>query len=238
MEQYEVKVLGIDDNIYTVDEFLKSGKTHKEAVGVVFGNDLIGLRVLALESWKGKWGSRKLFTDKKEKTDVLYEPCGFDETRKIISQQSKLSAQMTAIKWCWCYTKGRHQWYMPSIMELVAMRSVYGEINRAMARIGCGNSCMLPDKPSNLFVWSVSETDEEFAWGLKISNNDILSSHKLCEGIVRTIAKLPLPVSSCPAEEDSADDNGGSVPGLTDDELLVILRGRGYTGELTKRIAV
>ena len=65
MQKYEIKVLGNDKQMYEVADFVAAGKNHKDAIGIVFGTPIIGLRVLAFDSWLGQWS----------KTDrVLTEP--------------------------------------------------------------------------------------------------------------------------------------------------------------------
>ena len=61
----EIQVLGNDKQMYDVTDFVAAGKTYKDAIGIVFGTPIIGLRVLAFDGSVEQWG----------KTDrVLTEP--------------------------------------------------------------------------------------------------------------------------------------------------------------------
>lgn len=239
MQKYEVKVFGNDKRVYKVDDFVVGGKTHMDAIGIVFGTPLIGLRVLAFDHSVEQWGiADKIVTTPHNESQVVQTSCGLEDTRHIIESQANTEG-MTAAKRCWRYQKGDCgcQWYLPSVMELGALFLVRDEVNDAMKKLGCNNSCLLPtnnpeDIPAKgshrIFIWSSSEYSPGYGWYVNFGGGDFGYGGKYNNYVVRAIAN---PFSNATKIGDTE---------LSDEEIISMLRSRGYTGELklTKTLVV
>lgn len=201
MNYDKVKVLGNDKQIHEVADFIAAGKTHEDAVGIVFGTPIIGLRVLAFDSWEGKWGcTNRVLTEPRGESQALQILCGLDDTKRIAKEQSD-SGRMTAAKWCWNYQKGGFQWYLPSVMELAALFFVRDQANEAMTQLGCDNDCLLPaDDSCSYCYWSSSENGSNVAWYVNFGSGNIHGYYKCNSGTVRSVAALSDPYIS--REED------------------------------------
>lgn len=46
----EIKILSNDKQIYKVNDFILKGKDYNDAIEIVFGSSIIGLRLLAFDS--------------------------------------------------------------------------------------------------------------------------------------------------------------------------------------------
>ena len=237
MQKYEVKVFGNDKRVYKVADFVADGKTYMDAIGIVFGTPLIGLRVLAFDHSVESWGiADKIATTPHNESQVVQTSCGLEGTRRIIKSQANTEG-MTAAKWCWRYQKGDYQWCLPSVMELGALFLVRDEVNDAMKKLGCNNSCLLPtNNPEDIpvkgshriFIWSSSEYSPCYGWYVNFGNGDFGYRSKYNNCVVRAIAN---PFSNAVKSE---------VSKISDEEIITLLRSRGYTGELklTKTLTV
>ena len=174
MNYDKVKVLGNDKQIHEVADFIAAGKTHEDAIGIVFGTPIIGLRVLAFDSWEGAWGcTNRVLTETRSESQALQILCGLDDTKRIAKEQSDLG-RMTAAKWCWNYQKGGFQWYLPSVMELAALFLVRDQANEAMTQLGCDNDCLLAaDDSCGYCYWSSSEVGSNNAWDVNFDSGSI-----------------------------------------------------------------
>lgn len=237
MQKYEVKVFGNDKQVYKVADFVAAGKTYMDAIGIVFGTPLIGLRVLAFDHSVEQWGyADKIATTSHNESQVVQTICGLENTRRIIKSQADIEG-MTAAKWCWRYQKGDFQWYLPSVMELGALFLVRDEVNDAMKKLGCNNSYLLPtgkledmpaEGPHRIFVWSSTERSPCYGWYVNFGGGDFGYGGKYNNYVVRAIAN---PFSN----ETKIGDTK-----MSDEEIISMLRSRGYTGELklTKTLVV
>lgn len=227
----EIQVLGNDKRMYDVADFVAAGKTYKDALGIVFGTPIIGLRVLAFDSWLGQWGKTdRVLTESHNESQVTQILCGLEDTKRIVKEQTNLD-ELTAAKWCWSYQKGDFQWYLPSVMELGALFLVRDQVNDAMKQLGCDSDCLLPTENSDeTWVWSSSEGIRSNSWSVYFGNGYFNNSGKLNSFVVLAVAALShtqFPIQGIINDEQ-----------VSDEELLTILRNRGYSGELTKTLKI
>ena len=228
----EIQVLGNDKQMYDVADFVAAGKTYKDAIGIIFGTPVIGLRVLAFDRWLGQWGKTdRVLTEPHNESQAVQILCGFEDTQRIVKEQTNLD-ELTAAKWCWSYQKGDFQWYLPSVMELGALSLVRDQVNDAMKQLGCDSDCLLPTENSDeTWVWSSSEGSQNGSWGVDFGNGGfIYGVSKYGSFVVRAVAAL----------SHTLFRNQGQINDkkVSDEELLTILRNRGYSGELTKTLKI
>lgn len=227
----EIQVLGNDKQIYDVADFVAAGKNHKDAIGIVFGTPIIGLRVLAFDSWLGQWGKTdRVLTEPHNESQAVQILCGLEDTKRIVKEQTNLD-ELTAAKWCWSYQKGDFQWYLPSVMELGALFLVRDQVNDAMEQLGCDSDCLLPTANSDeTWVWSSSELSQGDSWLVNFGNGYFTNGAKTSSYVVRAVALLSHTLF--PIQGPSNDEK------VSDEKLVTILRNRGYSGELTKTLTV
>lgn len=236
MQKYEIKVLGNDKQVYEVADFIAAGKNHNDAVGIIFGTPIIGLRVLAFDSWSGQWGqTNRVLTEQHNEPQAVQILCGLEDTKRIVEAQNH-NNEMTAAKWCWQYRRGDCQWYLPSLMELGALFLVRDQINDAMKQLGCCSDCLLPTEDSDeTWVWSSSESSQYGSWYVYFGNGPFGYISKLGSNVVRAVAapfSQPHSPSLFSGEAKSKDSE------ISDEDLVNLLRSRGYSGELTKTLTV
>lgn len=236
MQKYDIKVYGNDRQAYDVADFVAAGKTHKDAVGIIFGTPIIGLRVLAFDCSMEHWGKTdNIVTDPHNESKAVQILCGLEDTKRIVEGQC-YNDEMTAAKWCWQYRIGELQWYLPSLMELGALFLVRDQINDAMKQLGCSSDCLLPKENSDeTDVWSSSEYSHSYSWHVYFRNGYFNYGSKSHSYVVRAVA-APFPQTQSPnmfsGEAKSKDSE------ISDEELVNLLRSRGYSGELTKTLTV
>lgn len=193
---YKIKLLGNDKKVYEVSEFVASGKTYKDAIGIVFGTPIIGHRILAFDSWTCKWGdTNSVLTEEHNEAQAVQILCGLEDTRRIVEAQKNLK-DITAAKTCWKYGIGDLQWYLPSVMELGALFLCRDEINEAMKQLECEEYNFLPTEYSdNPWVWSSSEYLQSYSWFVYFSNGNFHGTGKIGTFVVRAVAAFPQPTS-------------------------------------------
>ena len=233
MDKHEIKVLGNDKQMYDAADFVAAGKNYQDAIGIVFGTPIIGLRVLAFDSWYGIWGKTdRVLTESNNQAQAVQILCGREDTKRIMGEQINLE-ELTAAKWCWRYQKGDFQWYLPSVMELGALLLVHDQVNDAMEQLSCDSDCLLPTANANdTWIWSSSEYSQAGSWYVKCYGENFRSCYKGRSGVVRAVAALSQ-VSSPSLFSGEAKSKSSE---MSDEELVNILRNRGYSGEIKKTI--
>ena len=181
----EIKILSNDKQIYKVNDFILNGKDYNDAIGIIFGSPIIGLRLLAFDSWVGSWDNDEdipiKFICESEAVQIL---CGLDTTKRIVESQ-KNSNKLTAAKWCWNYQKGNFQWYLPSLMELGALFLIRDQINNTIKQLG---GDLLPTENSdNTYIWSSSKYDSIGIWSVDFSYGDFSVNYNDYNFSVRAI---------------------------------------------------
>jgi hypothetical protein len=235
MQKYEIKVLGNDKQMYEVADFVAAGKSYNDAIGIVFGTPIIGLRVLAFDSWLGQWSKTdRVLTEPRNESQAVQILCGLEDTKRIVKEQTNLD-ELTAAKWCWSYQKSVFQWYLPSVMELGALFLVRDQVNNAMKQLGCDSDCLLPTKNSDgAWVWSSSEYSQNYSWYADFGNGGFYPSNKYYSSVVRAVAAL----SQAPSPSLFSGEAKSKGSEMSDEDLVTMLRNRGYAGELTKTLTV
>ena len=238
MKNYEVKVLGNDKQVYNVAAFVAAGKDHSDVIGIVFGSPIIGQRVLAFDAWLEKWGESKIHVEERNESQAVQVLCGLEDTKRIVEAQSD-NSNMTAAKRCWQYKCGDLQWYLPSLMELGTLFLVRDEINDAMRQLDCNSDCFLPTEDSyERWLWSSSEGSQSYSWSVHFFNGSFGDGLKYDSGVVRAVAAL----SDASHREPLSEANGQgeqiqyNAPELSDEDLVNMLRQRGFTGNVSKII--
>lgn len=227
----EIQVLGNDKQMYDVADFVAAGKSRQDAIGIVFGTPIIGLRVLAFDGSVEQWGKTdRVLTESHNEAQAVQILCGLEDTKRIVREQVNLE-KTTAAKVCLSYLKGDLQWYLPSLMELAALFLVRDQVNDAMEQLKCSSSCLLPiENSSETWIWSSSESSHLNSWAVNFDGGDFYVSCKSDSNIVRAVALLSHTLF--PIQGPSNDEK------ISDEKLLTILRNRGYSGELTKTLKI
>lgn len=204
----------------------------------MFGSPIIGQRVLAFDAWQEQWGEHKIYVEERCEAQAVQVLCGLEDTRRIVEAQAGTS-DMTAAKRCWQYKCGDIQWYLPSLMELGALHLVRDEVNDAMRQLGCDDDCLLPTPESDeTWIWSSSESSHSYGWTVYFNNGYFSYSYKCYSYIVRAVAAL----SDASHREPLFEANGQgeqvqyNAPELSDEDLVNMLRQRGYNGTVNKAI--
>lgn len=236
MQKYEIKVLGNDKQVYEVADFVAVGKTYKDAIGIIFGTPIIGLRVLAFDCSLEQWDkTEKVATESHNESQAVEILCGLEDTKRIVEAQG-YNDEMTAAKWCWQYRRGDLHWYLPSLMELGALFLVRDQINDAMKQLGCRSDCLLPTKSSDkICVWSSSEYSQNNSWSVRFGNGNFYYYGKVDSYVVRAVAA---PFSQPQSQRLFSGESKSKDSEISDEELVNLLRSRGYSGELTKTLTV
>ena len=226
----EIEVLGSDGRIYNVADFVAAGKTYKDATGIIFGTPIIGERLLAFDSWLGQWGETdRVLTEPNNQPQVVQILCGREDTKRIVREQINLG-ETTAAKWCVNYQKDGFPWYLPSVMELAALFLVRDQVNDAMKHLGCDSKCLLPTENSdNTLIWSSSENSQDSSWTVGFFTGVFCYNNKCDNCIVRAVTALSHAFSKLHQSNEKK---------ISDEELISILRNRGYSGELTKTLKI
>ncbi len=135
-------------------------------------------------------------------------------------------------------------------MELGTLFLVRDEANKAMRRLGCDSACCLPERYSgNRYIWSCSESNDHNSWFLSFYNGSFNSRLKEYSGTTRAVALLSddsrndIEENSKSVSESDVHDDVPSEQARqaitkepSDDELVDMLRQRGYTGNINKAI--
>ena len=224
--EHKISVKTFDNGVMSVSEFKNAGLNKREVVGIVLQTETIGL-ILALPSWKEKWGDDEICVDVKNSDDYIGEAtalttlCGLEATKRIVKAHEDYEG-MYAAKRCLEYDCAGLQWYLPSLYELGMLAAFKNEINTVLDGLG-----LLDAKLKDEWSWSSSEYGQNNAWGVGFSNGNFgYNGNKYGSGVVRAVCAFePLRgVLSTPSENKD----------LTDDALIALLRQRSYKGEITK----
>lgn len=232
MQKVKISVLGNDKKSYNVTDFVSSGRNYSDAIGIIFETPLMS-RVLAFKSWQDIWGdSGKVLTEEQSEAEVVQLFSGLEPTRRIVEAQAD-TEKMTAAKRCWGYKAGGFQWYLPCLVEVGALYIARDEINAAMKKLDCPDSCLLPTEDSDeTLVWSSSEYSQYGSWGVYFGSGSFNNSIKYGSIVVRAVAAIQLSPSLLSGEAKSTDC-------LHSDEVLAeMLHNRGYQGTLSKTLTV
>ena len=220
-----ISVKTFENGVMSVSEFKNANLHKKEVAGIVLQTETIGL-ILALPSWKEKWGSEDICVDVKNDDDYIGEAkalttlCGLEATQRIVKAYENYEG-MYAAKRCLEYDCAGLQWYLPSLYELGMLAAFKNEINAVLDELGLSDA-----KLKDEWSWSSSEHYQAAAWLVNFSNGYFNYYSKYHSYVVRAVCAFePLRgVLSTPSEKTE----------LTDDELIALLKQHNYKGEITK----
>lgn len=223
--EHLISVKTFENGVMSVSEFKNANLHKKEVAGIVLQTETIGL-ILALPSWKEKWGSEDICVDVKNDDDYIGEAkalttlCGLEATQRIVKAHENYEG-MYAAKRCLEYDCAGLQWYLPSLYELCMLAAFKNEINAVLDELGLSDA-----KLKDEWSWSSSEYYQTTAWFVLFSTGYFFNSLKSYSSVVRAVCAFePLRgVLSTPSEKTE----------LTDDELIALLKQRNYKGEITK----
>ena len=223
--EHLISVKTFENGVMSVSEFKNANLHKKEVAGIVLQTETIGL-ILALPSWKEKWGSEDICVDVKNDDDYIGEAkalttlCGLEATQRIVKAHENYEG-MYAAKRCLEYDCAGLQWYLPSLYELGMLAAFKNEINAVLDELGLSDA-----KLKDEWSWSSSEYGQTYAWGVNFFLGNFDSVGKCGSLVVRAVCAFePLRgVLSTPSEKTE----------LTDDELIALLKQRNYKGEITK----
>ena len=223
--EHLISVKTFENGVMSVSEFKNANLHKKEVAGIVLQTETIGL-ILALPSWKEKWGSEDICVDVKNDDDYIGEAkalttlCGLEATQRIVKAHEDYEG-MYAAKRCLEYDCAGLQWYLPSLYELGMLAAFKNEINAVLDELGLSDA-----KLKDEWSWSRSEPNQTYAWNVNSSNGHFNHTIKYHSDVVRAVCAFePLRgVLSTPSEKTE----------LTDDELIALLKQRNYKGEITK----
>lgn len=223
--EHLISVKTFENGVMSVSEFKNANLHKKEVAGIVLQTETIGL-ILALPSWKEKWGSEDICVDVKNDDDYIGEAkalttlCGLEATQRIVKAHEDYEG-MYAAKRCLEYDCAGLQWYLPSLYELGMLAAFKNEINAVLDELGLSDA-----KLKDEWSWSSSEYNQTDAWYVYFSYGYFNVNSKCSSYVVRAVCAFePLRgVLSTPSEKTE----------LTDDELIALLKQRNYKGEITK----
>ena len=223
--EHLISVKTFENGVMSVSEFKNANLHKKEVAGIVLQTETIGL-ILALPSWKEKWGSEDICVDVKNDDDYIGEAkalttlCGLEATQRIVKAHEDYEG-MYAAKRCLEYDCAGLQWYLPSLYELGMLAAFKNEINAVLDELGLSDA-----KLKDEWSWSSSEYYQTIAWTVSFSVGHFYYNSKYNSIVVRAVCAFePLRgVLSTPSEKTE----------LTDDELIALLKQRNYKGEITK----
>ncbi|MBO5970071.1 MAG: DUF1566 domain-containing protein [Clostridia bacterium] len=223
--EHLISVKTFENGVMSVSEFKNANLHKKEVAGIVLQTETIGL-ILALPSWKEKWGSEDICVDVKNDDDYIGEAkalttlCGLEATQRIVKAHENYEG-MYAAKRCLEYDCAGLQWYLPSLYELGMLAAFKNEINAVLDELGLSDA-----KLKDEWSWSSSEYNQPYACFVYFSNGNFIYNYKYSSYVVRAVCAFePLRgVLSTPSEKTE----------LTDDELIALLKQRNYKGEITK----
>lgn len=239
MVNHKISVMDSEHNVLTPEEYNQKHGSLTELIGIVVQTDILGL-VLSPDQWDCiNWSNKNeddesVLTEKQSEPVALQTISGFEHTREIIQKQEGDDGE-SAAQVCWNYKSGGLQWYLPSLLELSTIYAFKDEINNVIRKID-KDIVLLPD---NGYMWSSSEYSQWNAWSVVFGDGNIVNWNGKCNGYtVRAVAAFSS-LASIGERVDilaNKEDYKSNVVGMTDEQLVQILRERGFTGAINKLI--
>lgn len=234
MMKHRISVLGNDGNQYSIEDFISSNVGNP--IGVVVQNEIMGV-VLSLVEWEARWSNDELLTEKQSECVALQTLSGKELTARIATKQRENgSTEDTAALLCDNFVNGDMKWYLPCLAELSMIAAYKDEINEVISKLSCG------DALGGEWYWSSSEYSQNGAWSVNFSFGNYGGwGCKYHTYRVRACAAFSPLANRC--ERPSGASEKVSVVAektveLTDEELVDMLRKRGFNGSITKTINI
>lgn len=239
MVNHKISVMDSEHNVLTPEEYNQKHGSLTELLGIVVQTDILGL-VLSPVQWNGiNWSNKDdndeiVLTEEQCESVALQTISGLEHTREIVQKQEGDNGE-SAAQICWNYKNGGLQWYLPSLLELSTIYAFKDEINNVIQQIDKDIVLL----PNNDYMWSSSEGIQWNAWNVNFGDGHIYYwSIKRNSGTVRAVAAFSS-LSSIGERVDilaNKEDCKSNVVGMTDEQLVQILRERGFTGAINKLI--
>ena len=239
MVNHKISVMDSEHNVLTPEEYNQKHGSLTELIGIVVQTDILGL-VLSPDQWDCiKWSNKNeddesVLTEKQSESVALQTISGFEHTREIVQKQEGDDGE-SAAQVCWNYKSGGLQWYLPSLLELSTIYAFKDEINNVIRKID-KDIVLLPD---NGYMWSSSEYSQWYAWLVSFGDGYIYRWLYKCNGgTVRAVAALSSLASigervNTRANQEASKSN---VADMTDEQLVQMLRERGFSGTINKQM--
>lgn len=213
----------------SVSEFKnRSELSINDVTGIILQTPMVGI-VIALDEWREvEWGSKNLENEGLGEAEALLVTSGFDLTKNIVEHQKARGEEGTAAIKCWEYGVDGRQWYLPCLHELWLMAAFREEFNDIIDQLGFDESCQLDAD----YRWSSSEGGQTNAWLILFSNGGFYGTYgESISVVVRAVCAFePLRgVLSTPSKSQDAS-------AMTDEELVIELRKRNFSGRVVKSI--
>lgn len=239
MVNHKISVMDSEHNVLTPEEYNQKHGSLTELLGIVVQTDILGL-VLSPVQWNGiNWSNKDdndeiVLTEEQCESVALQTISGLEHTREIVQKQEGDNGE-SAAQICWNYKNGGLQWYLPSLLELSTIYAFKDEINNVIQQIDKDIVLL----PNNDYMWSSSEGSQWNAWNVNFGDGHIYYRSIKCNGLaVRAVAAFSS-LSSIGERVDilaNKEDCKSNVVGMTDEQLVQILRERGFTGAINKLI--
>ena len=238
MVNHKISVMDSEHNVLTPEEYNQKHGSLTELIGIVVQTDILGL-VLSPDQWDCiNWSNKNeddesVLTEKQSESVALQTISGFEHTREIVQKQEGDDGE-SAAQVCWNYKSGGLQWYLPSLLELSTIYAFKDEINNVIRKID-KDIVLLPD---NGYMWSSSEYSQWFAWVVNFGDG-IHGWLGKCNGnAVRAVAAFSSLASigervNTRANQEASKSN---VADMTDEQLVQVLRERGFSGTINKQM--
>ena len=239
MVNHKISVMDSEHNVLTPEEYNQKHGSLTELIGIVVQTDILGL-VLSPDQWDCiNWSNKNeddesVLTEKQSESVALQTISGFEHTREIVQKQEGDDGE-SAAQVCWNYKSGGLQWYLPSLLELSTIYAFKDEINNVIRKID-KDIVLLPD---NGYMWSSSEFSQHYAWNVNFGGGGILNWLSKCYGgTVRAVAAFSSLASigervNTRANQEASKSN---VADMTDEQLVQVLRERGFSGTINKQM--
>lgn len=239
MVNHKISVMDSEHNILTPEEYNQKHGSLTELLGIVVQTDILGL-VLSPAQWNDvKWSNKDeddeiVLTEKQCEPVALQTISGLEHTREIVQKQEDDDGE-SAAQVCWNYKSGGLQWYLPSLLELSTIYAFKDEINNVIRKID-KDIVLLPD---NGYMWSSSEYSQHNAWHVGFGGGGIGNwVNKYYGYTVRAVAAFSSLASIGERVDTRANKEASksNVADMTDEQLVQMLRERGFSGTINKQI--
>ena len=235
--EHKISIKTLNNGVLSVDEFQQARIDTSEVVGIVLQTETIGL-ILALPLWDERWSHTDQCVIVKNSDDYIGEAValtslsGLEQTKTIVETHSN-DTDMYAAKRCWEYDCAGLQWYLPSLYELAMLQAYKDEINSTLDQIGLSQA-----KLTDQYHWSSSESYQTDAWGVLFSNGYFCTLSKYVGYVVRAVCAFGSLRGVLSTPSATTIVTATNDPELSDEDLVGLLKARGYSGQITKTLVL
>lgn len=233
--KHKISIKTLNYGVLSVYEFQQARIDTSEVVGIVLQTETIGL-ILALPLWDERWSHTEQCVIVKNNDDYIGEAValtslsGLEQTKTIVETHSN-DTEMYAAKRCWEYDCAGLQWYLPSLYELAMLQAYKDEINSTLDQIGLSQA-----KLTDWYHWSSSEGAQPYAWYVDFSNGYFGYNNKYGSSVVRAVCAFESLRGVLSTPSATTTVTATNDPELSDEDLIGLLKARGYSGQITKTL--